>query len=155
MKKVSVSDLTFRLNQVTIEERDLIKRQFDRNSVRLVTGSAQFEDPHTVIVKNYQGEDVARITSENILIAAGSHPRNPMSVPFDKEVILDSTSLLQIDNLPETLLVLGGGIIGSEYASFFATLGVKVTVIDKKSRCCRCSTTRLDAICKMRSQSWV
>jgi len=134
LKKVSVSDLTFRLNQVTVEERDLIKRQFDRNGVQLVQGTASFENPHTVIVKDYHGTDLARITSENILIAAGSHPRNPMSVPFDQEVILDSTSLLRIDALPETLLVLGGGIIGSEYASFFATLGVKVTVIDKREQ---------------------
>jgi len=134
LKKVSLSDLTFRLNQVTIEERDLIRRQFDRNSIRLVQGTASFVDPHKMIVKNYKGEDVALIESENILIAAGSRPRNPMSVPFDKDVILDSTSLLRIDTLPATMIVLGGGIIGSEYASFFATLGTKVTVIDKREQ---------------------
>lgn len=66
------------------------------------------------------------------MIATGSIPRNPLNVPFDDRVILDSTRLLEIDHVPKTLLVLGGGIIGSEYASFFAALGSEVTVVDKR-----------------------
>jgi NAD(P) transhydrogenase len=72
------------------------------------------------------------VKTDYTVIATGSKPRNPIHVPFDNEVILDSTRLLAIDTLPKEMLVLGGGIIGSEYASFFAALGVEVTVIDKK-----------------------
>ena len=73
-----------------------------------------------------------QIKSEYFVIATGSKPRNPNNVPFDNKVILDSTRLLGLDYVPKTLIVLGGGIIGSEYASFFAALGTEVTIIDKK-----------------------
>ncbi len=75
---------------------------------------------------------LSRITADYFLIATGSKPRNPTHVPFDNEKILDSTRLLAIDHVPKTLIVLGGGIIGSEYASFFAALGTEVTVVDKR-----------------------
>ena len=125
--KISIEDLNFRLNKTIEEERNVLRRQFRKNGIRLIEGIASFQDPNTLVV----GEEIIR--AEKILIATGSKPRNPTNVPFDSEVILDSTRLLHIQELPESLLVLGGGIIGSEYASFFAALGVKVQVIDKRS----------------------
>jgi NAD(P) transhydrogenase len=81
---------------------------------------------------NSSGQVSHKITFQFSLIATGSKPRNPIHVPFDSEKVLDSTRLLRIDHVPKTMIVLGGGIIGSEYASFFAALGTEVTVIDKR-----------------------
>lgn len=135
LKEVSIKDLNFRLQKVIHQERELITRQFRKNGIRLIHGTALFEDAQVMHVINSAGEWVARIRGEKIIIATGSKPRNPTNIPFDNEVILDSTRLLSINRLPKSLLVLGGGIIGSEYASFFAALGdTEVTVIDKKDR---------------------
>lgn len=131
-KKISINDLNYRLNIVLDEQRKLILRQFEKNGIQFVHGTARFIDPYHVEVLDGHGKRVAHIESEFFLIAGGSRPRNPLNVPFDSEVILDSTRLLKIDHLPKTLIVLGGGIIGSEYASFFAALGTEVTVVDKR-----------------------
>lgn len=131
-KEVSINDLNFRLHRVIHQERDMIIRQFKKNGIRFLQGMARFENPHTLIVVDEEYRLRYQITAEKVIIATGSKPRNPLHVPFDNEVILDSTRLLSIDHLPKTMLVLGGGIIGSEYASFFAALGTEVTVADKK-----------------------
>jgi NAD(P) transhydrogenase len=131
-KKISINDLNYRLNIVLEEQRKLILRQFEKNGIQFVHGTARFTDPYHLEIIDSKGEPILLVKSDLFLIAGGSHPRNPLNVPFDSEVILDSTRLLKIDHLPKTLLVLGGGIIGSEYASFFAALGTEVTVVDKK-----------------------
>lgn len=129
---ISIKDLNFRLNKVLEEERKIILQQFKKNQIEIVQGRAYFKTPHIIVVDSETEKQALEIQGEYFLIATGSKPRNPLNIPFDQSVILDSTSLLQIDRLPETLLVLGGGVIGSEYASFFATLGTKVTIIDKR-----------------------
>lgn len=129
---VTIDELNARLYQVTIEERDVIARQFKKNGIPFISGSARFENANTLIVVDRDFRLKYQIKSEVFVIATGSNPRNPPDVPFDKEVILDSTTLLQIGKIPKSLIVLGGGIIGSEYASFFAALGTEVTVIDRK-----------------------
>ena len=134
IKKVSVNDLNYRLYKTIEEERNIIYRQFKKNDIRLITGTARFENPHVLIIVDKDFRIQYQIRSEFFVIATGSNPRNPHNVPFDSEVILDSTRLLAINHVPDTMLVLGGGIIGSEYASFFAALGTEVTVIDKKDR---------------------
>jgi NAD(P) transhydrogenase len=128
-KTVSIHDLNYRLSRVLEERRTMISRQFSRNHIDLLHGHATFEDVDHVIV-----DGKIKIRGDRFLIATGSKPRNPLGVPFDERVILDSTRLLSIDRVPKSLLVLGGGIIGSEYASFFAALGTEVTVIDKRDR---------------------
>ena len=125
---VSINQLNYRLSYVLERQREHLKKQFAKNDIELITGTASFVDAHTLSV------DGKTLHGEHILIATGSSPRNPTHVPFDKDTILDSTSLLEIDHVPKTMLVLGGGIIGSEYASFFAALGTKVTVIDRKEQ---------------------
>lgn len=132
LRSVSINDLNFRLHRILDEQRAMLHRQFDKNKIRLVHGLARFEDAHHVVVLDEEQKILFRITGDFFLIATGSKPRNPISVPFDNEKILDSTRLLTIDHVPKTLIVLGGGIIGSEYASFFAALGTEVTVIDKR-----------------------
>lgn len=132
VRSVTLSDLNYRLNKVLDEERSMILRQFRKNRIRLVEGTARFQSPNDVHILDRDEELRYHVYAEKIIVATGSKPRNPINVPFDDEVILDSTRLLSIDKLPKTMVVLGGGIIGSEYASFFAALGVSVTVIDKK-----------------------
>lgn len=129
---VSIKDLNFRLNKVIDEERSLIIRQFTKNHIRFIQGTARFESSNKLIILDNEFRILYQIKAENILIATGSNPRNPTNVPFDNDVILDSTRLLGLNQVPKSMLVLGGGIIGSEYASFFAALGTEVTVIDKK-----------------------
>jgi NAD(P) transhydrogenase len=130
VREVSINDLNFRLNRVLEEQRKILLRQFEKNSIQLIHGSAEFLDSHQVLVEGEKGP--LRVKGEFFLIATGSKPRNPMNVPFDNEKILDSTRLLSIDHVPKTMIVLGGGIIGAEYASFFAALGTEVTVVDKR-----------------------
>jgi NAD(P) transhydrogenase len=132
VRQVTIGDLNHRLNKVLDQERSMIRRQFRKNDIQLLEGMAQFEDEHTLLVTDAEGCASYRVRADFILIASGSKPRNPLEVPFDDSVILDSSRLLSIDKLPKTMIVLGGGIIGSEYASFFAALGVQVTVIDKR-----------------------
>lgn len=132
MEDISISDLTRRLNKVIEEERNLLARQLKKNNIEYIEGNARFENPHMLIVIDKDFRLSHQIKSEFFIIATGSKPRNPINVPFDKDVILDSTRLLGIDKIPKTMLVLGGGIIGSEYASFFAALGTEVTIIDKR-----------------------
>ena len=131
-KTVSINDLNYRLHRVLDEQRRMIVHQFEKNKIRLIHGAASFTDPHHVVIADENNQPFLSVEGKFFLIAAGSKPRNPMGIPFDNEVILDSTRLLSIDHLPKTLIVLGGGIIGSEYASFFAALGTEVTVVDKR-----------------------
>jgi NAD(P) transhydrogenase len=129
---VSIKDLNFRLNKVIEEERSLIERQFRKNHIRFIQGIARFENEHQLVVMDREFRMLYQLKGEHFIIATGSNPRNPSDIPFDNEVILDSTRLLSLNEVPKSMLVLGGGIIGSEYASFFAALGTEVTVIDKK-----------------------
>lgn len=130
--EVRIDELNHRLNQVIFEEKDIISRQFKKNGIRLIQGSARFESQDTLIIVDPDFRLKYQIKAEKIVIATGSNPRTPSDVPFDNEIILDSTSLLKIGKVPKSMIVLGGGVIGSEYASFFAALGTEVTVIDKR-----------------------
>jgi NAD(P) transhydrogenase len=132
MPNISIDDLTHRLRSVLVEEKNIILRQFKKNGINLIQGEARFENQHTLIIVDSEYRLKYQVRAETFIIATGSNPRNPSGVPFDNEVILDSTSLLKIGKVPKSMIVLGGGIIGSEYASFFAALGTEVTVIDRK-----------------------
>lgn len=133
LKEVSINDLNYRLKIILEEQRKNVCKQFEKNHIKVLHGIACFKDPYHIHVMDQDKNVLYNVEGRYFLIATGSRPRNPHSIPFDDQKILDSTRLLSIDYLPKTLLVLGGGIIGSEYASFFAALGTKVTVIDKKS----------------------
>jgi NAD(P) transhydrogenase len=132
IREISINDLNYRLNIVLDEQRKMLLRQFEKNKIRLIHGNARFEDNNHCVVLDDSQKALYKITADYFLISTGSNPRNPTHVPFDNEKILDSTRLLAIDHVPKTMIVLGGGIIGSEYASFFAALGTEVTVVDKR-----------------------
>jgi NAD(P) transhydrogenase len=129
--EISMEKLKQRLYNVRIEEQAIITCQLERNGVKLIRGSARFFDDHTLAVTGLADGREIRAWGERIIIATGSHPRNPSDVPFDHETILDSTSILSIEQIPKSMIILGGGVIGSEYATIFAALGVKVTLLDR------------------------
>ena len=130
--EISINDLNYRLHKVLEEQRKNLARQFEKNHIQVVHGIARFKNAHEIVIVDGTGKIAQQLKADFFLIATGSKPRNPVDIPFDNEKILDSTRLLEIDHVPKTMLVLGGGIIGSEYASFFAALGTKVVVADKR-----------------------
>ena len=103
-----------------------------RNDIRLIHGRASFEGPHAVLVTNEEG--ARRLTAEHILIAVGTMPSKPSGVDCDDKTITTSDTVLSMEQLPRTMAVVGAGVIGIEYASMFAALGVQVTVIDQRPR---------------------
>lgn len=134
LKNVTIAELNRRLNTVLEAERGILVRQFKKNNIQFIQGKARFESPHTLQVVDEDFKLVFEIKAEKILIATGSKPRNPIYIPFDDSVVLDSNRILSIQEVPKSMIVLGGGIIGAEYASFFSILGTQVTVLDKKDR---------------------
>jgi NAD(P) transhydrogenase len=129
---VTIDELNKRLYTVICEERNIIIRQFKKNGIDFIQGSARFENQNTLILVDKDHRLKYQLKADVFVIATGSNPRNPRDVPFDSDVILDSTTLLKIGKVPKSMIVLGGGIIGAEYASFFAALGTEVMVIDRK-----------------------
>lgn len=132
--EISINELNFCLNQVLDQQIKHLSRQFEKNHIKLLHGIAHFENHHQIALLTEKNELTYLINGEHFIIATGSNPRNPNNIPFDREMVLDSTRLLSIDHLPKDMIVLGGGIIGSEYASFFAALGTQVTVFDKREQ---------------------
>lgn len=129
---VNMAELNSRLGKVIEEEKEIVFRQLRRNGVRIIEGTARFENPHRLFVLDSSDRLVFQIKSKFFIIATGSRPRNPQDIPFDGKIILDSSTLLKIEQVPNSMIVLGGGVIGAEYASFFAALGTEVTVIDRR-----------------------
>ena len=122
-----------RTAQVVADETALIRDQFRRNDVGLLTGEACFVDPHTVCVDD--DGHVQEVTAENIVIAVGTCPARPAGVEFDDHRVIDSDGILKLgEEAPRTMTVVGGGVIGIEYVSMFAALGTKVTLVDARDR---------------------
>jgi NAD(P) transhydrogenase len=130
--EITVEDLAMRTRQVVDREIDIVRNQLARNHVHVIVGSAVFVDPHTVVVSG--GAEDRRLSAEKIVIATGTRPHRPEAVEFDNQCILDSDGLLLMERLPASIVVVGAGIIGIEYASMFAALGTKVTVVEKRQR---------------------
>jgi NAD(P) transhydrogenase len=130
---VAVPRLLSRKNAVRELEVGRIKWNLERHRVPLLRGAARFVDAHTVEISGAGGSP-RRITSEVFLVATGSRPHHPPGIPFDDEDVDDSDTILQIDRLPKTMLVVGGGVIGCEYASMFAAMRVEVTLVEGRPR---------------------
>ena len=130
---LEVSSLMSRLDEVVKANSAYLGRQLERNGIHLRHGRARFVDAHTVEVLAVDGRR-SRVSADIVMIATGSRPRTPPEIPVDHENILDSDSILSMLYLPASLTVLGGGVIACEYASIFAHLGVKVTMIDRTPR---------------------
>ena len=112
---------------------DRVAGNLERHGVTCLTGSARLVDPHRAVVKTAAGGEVS-LGADFFLIATGSRPAQVDFVPFGEPGIHLSDSILEMERLPRTLTVVGAGVIGTEYASIFQALGVKVTLIDGRPR---------------------
>ncbi len=130
---VSMDQLRERLNFVRLQEHRIIRNQLAKNHVRLIGGKASFISHNRIRIIDHSGNET---TAEGryIIVATGSVARRPSDIVFDDEYILDSKSLLDLREIPRSLTIVGGGVIGSEYATIFAALGVKVILLDKGDR---------------------
>ena len=128
--RIAMSDLIFRAQAVMAREIEVIRAQLRRNYVTTFEGEARFVDAHTIEIKSDDGSQVVR--GQNILIACGTRPAHSEQIPIDGKRIFDSDQLPGLEEVPRDLVVVGAGIIGLEYASMFATLGVKVTLLDQR-----------------------
>jgi NAD(P) transhydrogenase len=127
-----MADLSFRVNQVIRTEVEVITGQLEHNGVDVLTGVASFLDPTHVRVTNSRG--VSDLEGPAILIATGTKPASCPAVPINGRTIINSDQVLDLTEIPRTLIVVGGGVIGVEYACMFAVLGVRVTLIEKRPR---------------------
>jgi NAD(P) transhydrogenase len=127
---MAVPKLLSRKDAVRKEEVDRIRWNLERHNVDLVQGHARFVDPHTVEVTSSAGS--RRVSAEFVLIATGSVPFHPPDIHFADPLIDDSDTILTLESMPARMAVLGGGVIGCEYACMFAALGVKITLIEAK-----------------------
>ncbi len=130
---ITIEDLRTRASDVIRREIDVIRDQLVRNHVTLLEGTGRFVDANTIRVERNDGGE-RKVTAEHIVIAAGTRPSRPASVQFDDRTIFDSDGLVNVHRIPGALVVVGGGVIGVEYASMFAALGTKVTVVDMRRR---------------------
>jgi NAD(P) transhydrogenase len=126
--RIAMSDLVFRAQAVMTREVEVIKAQLRRNYVTTFVGDARFKDSHTLEIHNEDGVQLVR--GEHILIACGTRPAHNDEIPIDGQRIFDSDQVNSLEEVPRELIVVGAGIIGIEYASMFATLGTKVTLLD-------------------------
>lgn len=130
---VSVPELMCRQDPVLGHEKARIRANLARHNVTLLDGAAAFLDEHTVEVTPVEGAP-RRVTADVVLVATGSSPHRPEYVPFEDPAVDDSDSILRLDKIPEALVVLGGGVIGCEYASIFAALGTRCTVVEGRAQ---------------------
>ncbi|MBK9471546.1 MAG: Si-specific NAD(P)(+) transhydrogenase [bacterium] len=130
--KLTIGELLSSCQRIIATEMEIVQTQLRRNGVVLIAGEASFTGPGSLVVRGAGSERT--ITADRFLIATGSEPARPDSVPFDDECVLTSDDLLRLTCLPETLIVCGGGVIGTEFASMFARLGVRVTLVERGAR---------------------
>jgi NAD(P) transhydrogenase len=130
---ITVADLLSRTQHVIGREIDVIRSQLARNHVTMLPGMGRFLDEHTVEVLDGTGRET-KVTAEKIVIATGTLPARPSTVEFDEKTIIDSDGILHLERVPQSMIVVGAGVIGIEYASMFAALGCKVTVVEARER---------------------
>ncbi len=131
-ERITMADLAFRVQHVIKTEIDVTQAQLSRNNVDLLTGLASFADPHTITVENVRGK--LDYHAEIIIIATGTKPATSPRIHINDKNIINSDMILQMPEIPKTLIVVGGGVIGVEYTCIFATLGVRVILIEKRPR---------------------
>ncbi len=130
--QITMADLSFRAQHVIKTEIDVTRAQLSRNGIEVLNGVASFLDPHKIRVVGARGQ--SEYQADNIIIATGTKPAISPLVPFNNRNIINSDQVLQMPEIPKTLIVVGGGVIGVEYTCMFATLGVRVALIEKRPR---------------------
>jgi len=131
-ERPSIAQLLAGIDRVVAREIEVIEDQLRRNDVLVLAGEASFDDPHTLVLRSEQG--TRRVTAARVVIAVGTEPAPTPGVKPDGEVILTTDDVLRLPRLPRTLAVVGAGVIGVEYASIFAAVGVQVTLVERRDR---------------------
>jgi len=131
-EKITMSDLAFRVQHVIKTEVDVTQAQLSRNNVDMLVGIASFQDANHIAVTNSRGTNVYE--TANVLISTGTKPAASDKVPINGRNIINSDQVLELTNLPKTMIVVGGGVIGVEYTCMFSALGVRVTLIERRPR---------------------
>ena len=132
-ENITPADLLARTQHVITKEIEVVRSQLLRNRVELLIGVGSFVDEHTILVEDASRGDKMTITARFVVIATGTLPARPAGVSFDSHRVLDSDGILDLTSIPTTMVVVGAGVIGIEYASMFAALGTKVTVVEKRT----------------------
>jgi NAD(P) transhydrogenase len=131
-EQITMADLSFRAQHVIKTEIDVIRAQLSRNGIEIFTGTASFLDPCHIRVVGLRNQ--SEYEAANTIIATGTKAATSALVPFNNRTIINSDQILGMPQIPKTLIVVGGGVIGLEYTCMFATLGVRVTLIEKRPR---------------------
>jgi len=131
-EKITMADLAFRVQHVIKTEIDVTQAQLSRNGIEVITGVATFLDPHHIRVEGSRGN--SDFEAGVIIIATGTKPATSPKVPLNNRTIINSDQILLMPDIPKTMIVVGGGVIGVEYTCMFATLGVRVILIEKRPR---------------------
>lgn len=131
-KDITFEDLLFKCDHVVKAEQEVVQNQLIRNHVDYIVGNASFIEPHRLSIK--QDLETNEHSADYIMIAVGTEPSRPAGIPFDDTTIIDSDGLLALKQLPKSLTIVGGGVIGCEYASILATLGIPVVLIERRPR---------------------
>jgi NAD(P) transhydrogenase len=131
-EQITMADLSFRAQHVIKTEIDVIRAQLSRNGIEIFTGTASFLDPCHIRVVGSRNQ--SEYEAGNTIIATGTKAATSALVPFNNRTIINSDQILGMPQIPKTLIVVGGGVIGLEYTCMFATLGVRVTLIEKRPR---------------------
>lgn len=131
-EKITPADLLARTQHVIGKEIEVVRSQLMRNRVELYIGHARFIDEHTILVDDPGRAERVTVSGRYIVIATGTKPARPAGVEFDENRVLDSDGILDLKTIPTSMVVVGAGVIGIEYASMFAALGTKVTVVEKR-----------------------
>ena len=129
---ITMKDLIFRVKRVIETEISVTQSQLQRNGIEMIHGTAGFVEPQKIRVRGVRGTE--DITAGTIIIATGTRPADSPKVPFNNSTIISSDQILTMPEIPKTMIVVGGGVIGMEYICMFATLGVRVILVEKRWR---------------------
>ncbi|MGI8786684.1 MAG: Si-specific NAD(P)(+) transhydrogenase [Pyrinomonadaceae bacterium] len=127
-KEITAQDLMFRKNFIIKKEIEMINENLARHKVKQVRGTAYFVDEHTIGIE----ESAGKYVGDFILVAVGTSPFRPEKIRFEEEQIYDSDEILQMVNIPKSMVIIGAGVIGCEYACMFAALGIEITLVDPR-----------------------
>ncbi|MGD0559376.1 MAG: Si-specific NAD(P)(+) transhydrogenase [Streptosporangiaceae bacterium] len=130
--EITISDLTARTTHVVTRENDVVRSQLARNRVTMLQGTARFISPSEIEIA--ERDRTRKVSADTFIIATGTGPARPDSVAFDDRTVIDSDGIINLQSVPRSMVVAGAGVIGIEYASMFAALGTKVTVVERRDR---------------------
>ena len=130
--RITMDDLHYRTDWVIKREVDVVRHHFMRNGIDLFSATASFVDTNTIRLDAADGSGIRDVTADRTILAVGTHTARDPHIPFDGQRIFTSDDILTLQELPRSLAVIGAGVIGCEYATIFAALGVRVTLIDAR-----------------------